>query len=203
MKKIPTLFEREYENHKVIGIIDKVHPGMEWVLHGEGVATEKIDGSCCAMIRGALYGNGSCKFYEDVFSKRFTAKSGREIPPYALPCCDPDPVTGNRPYWVPISPSKPVDKWYWEAFSNFVRNGDIEVATYEAIGPHFQGNPYKLEKDTLRKHGDKILKDVPRSFLGIKDYLSQHNIEGIVFWKDGEPQCKIKRSDFGFPWNKK
>lgn len=24
--------------------------------------------------------------------------------------------------------------------------------------------------------------------------------EGIVFWKDGQPQCKIKRSDFGFPW---
>ena len=24
--------------------------------------------------------------------------------------------------------------------------------------------------------------------------------EGIVFWKDRQPQCKIKRSDFGFPW---
>ena len=24
------------------------------------------------------------------------------------------------------------------------------------------------------------------------------NIFGIVFWKDGEPKCKIKRSDFGF-----
>ena len=22
-----------------------------------------------------------------------------------------------------------------------------------------------------------------------------------VFWKDGEPRCKIKRSDFGFKWN--
>lgn len=28
-------------------------------------------------------------------------------------------------------------------------------------------------------------------------------MEGIVFWKDGEPKCKIKRSDFGFPWNSK
>ena len=26
--------------------------------------------------------------------------------------------------------------------------------------------------------------------------------EGIVFWNDGQPQCKIKRSDFGFPWGK-
>ena len=27
-----------------------------------------------------------------------------------------------------------------------------------------------------------------------------HNIESLVFWKDGEPQCKIKRSDFGIKW---
>ena len=42
--------------------------------------------------------------------------------------------------------------------------------------------------------------DVPRTFEGLRDYLEQHEIEGIVFWKDGEPQCKIKRSDFGFKW---
>lgn len=29
MKKIPTLFEREYENHKVVGIKPIVTPGME------------------------------------------------------------------------------------------------------------------------------------------------------------------------------
>ena len=44
MKKIPTLFERTYENHRVVGISDKVCPGMEWVLAGEGVATVKIGG---------------------------------------------------------------------------------------------------------------------------------------------------------------
>ena len=35
---------------------------------------------------------------------------------------------------------------------------------------------------------------------GLREYLRTHNIEGLVFWKDGEPQCKIKRSDFGFKW---
>ena len=55
MKKIPTLFERIYENHKVVGITDKVAPSMEWVLQGEGVATLKIDGSCCAIIDGVFY----------------------------------------------------------------------------------------------------------------------------------------------------
>ena len=28
-------------------------------------------------------------------------------------------------------------------------------------------------------------------------------MEGIVFWKDGEQKCKIKRTDFGFRWNGK
>ena len=30
--------------------------------------------------------------------------------------------------------------------------------------------------------------------------ICTHDIEGIVFWKDGAPQCKIKRTDFGFEW---
>lgn len=46
-----------------------------------------------------------------------------------------------------------------------------------------------------------VLEDVPRSFEGIRDYLQEHYIEGIVFWRNGEPRCKIKRSDFGFKWN--
>lgn len=54
MKKIPTLFERVFEDHKKVGILDKVTPGMEWVLEDEGVAAEKIDGSCCAVIDGVL-----------------------------------------------------------------------------------------------------------------------------------------------------
>ena len=64
MKKIPTLFEREYENHKIVRINPVVTKGMEWVLKGEGVATVKIDGSCCAIINGEFY-------------KRYDAKKGK------------------------------------------------------------------------------------------------------------------------------
>ena len=75
----------------------------------------------------------------------------------------------------------------------------MEDGTYEAIGLHFHGNPYKLKVDTLVRHGfDFII--VERTFEGIRDYLKQHKIEGIVFWKDGKPWCKIKRTDFGFEW---
>ena len=46
MRKIPTLFVREFlPNHKII-ITDQVAPGCEWVLAGEGVATRKLDGTC-------------------------------------------------------------------------------------------------------------------------------------------------------------
>lgn len=197
MKKIPTLFERVYENHKVVGITEKVTPGFEWVLAGEGVATVKIDGSCCAIIGGELY-------------KRYDAKKGRKPPAGAIPCCEPDPITGHHPHWVKCDKNNPADKWFIEAYkntflfkgiNNYVCSANelLKGKTYEAIGPHFQGNPYRLDDDMLKPHGKPIV-EVERSFDGIKKYLAESEIEGIVFWKDGEPQCKIKRSDFGFRW---
>ena len=190
MKKIPTLFERVFENHKIVGITDKVYPGMEWVLEGEGDATLKVDGSCCAIIKGLFY-------------KRYDAK-GKKVPEGAIPCCEPDPVTGHFPHWVAVDPTNPADKWFWEAYTQtvFINCGPLADGTYEAIGKHFQGNPYGREADVLEQHGQVIF-DVPRTLDGIKKYLEENYIEGIVFWKDGKPQCKIKRSDFGFEWNGK
>ena len=81
-------------------------------------------------------------------------------------------------------------------------NGEaLADGTYEIIGPHSRNNPHGLKADILVKHGEHVLEDVPRSFEGIRDYLQEHYIEGIVFWRNGEPRCKIKRSDFGFKWN--
>lgn len=183
MKKIPTLFEREYQNHRVVGIKNKVTEGMEWVLEGEGVATVKVDGACCAIIDGELY-------------KRYDAKKGRKPPEGAIPCCDPDQITGHWPHWVKVDPNNPADKWFVEAYKGTIMLTD---GTYEAIGPHFQGNPYNQTTDWLYKHGqDKI--EVERTFEDIKRFISENEIEGIVFWKDGEPQCKIKRTDFGLSW---
>jgi hypothetical protein len=39
-----------------------------------------------------------------------------------------------------------------------------------------------------------------RTFEGIRKWLQEHEEEGIVFWLDGEPRCKIKRTDFGLEW---
>lgn len=183
MKKIPTLFEREYANHKVVGIKPNVTKGMEWVLEGKGIATLKFDGSCCAIINGEFY-------------KRYDAKKGKKPPEGAIPCCEPDPITGHHPHWVKVDENNPADRWFRVAFVN---TPNITDRTYEAVGPHFQGNPHNFFEDFLLPHGSCPI-DVERSFEGIKDYLSEHNIEGIVFWLDGEPMCKIKRSDFGFEW---
>lgn len=177
MKKIPTLFKRDSEWMAT----QEVTPGFEWVLRGEGVATVKYDGSCTMIKDG--------KFY-----KRYDAKKGKEPPEGAIPCQEkPDPVTGHWPHWVEVGDG-PEDKWFREAW-----NGETEDGTYEAVGKHFQGNPYRLERDMLIPHGEEVI-DCVRSFEGIRDWLKEHKVEGLVFWKDGMPQCKIKRSDFGFEW---
>lgn len=207
MKKIPTLFERVYENHKVVDCLPNVTAGMEWVLAGDGIATVKIDGSCCAIINGEFY-------------KRYDAKKGRKVPEGAIKCQEePDLITGHFPCWVKCDRNNPADKWFWAAYDSLINvkkdckvlsfgttkvslNEDLldaEIKTYEAVGEHFQGNPYNLSGDMLVRHGEAVI-EVERTYEGIKQFLSKNYIEGIVFWKDGQPQCKIKRSDFGFDW---
>lgn len=189
MKKIPTLFERIFENHKIVGITDNITPGCEEALL-KGNPTIKVDGSCCAIINGEIY-------------KRYDCKKDKTPPEGAIECCEPDPVTGHWPHWVKVDRNNPADKWFWEAYIN---SGTIllEDGTYEAVGPHFQGNPYGLNKDELYKHGETtIVSPRVRTFEGIREFLRENVMEGIVFWLNGEPVCKIKRTDFGFEWPKK
>lgn len=197
MKKIPTLFKRVFENHKIVGITDEITPGCEEAFC-DGVATIKWDGACCAIIDG--------KFY-----KRYDAKKGKKPPEGAIPCCDPDPVTGHWPHWVLVGDG-PEDKWFREAYEqhlislnatcNWLNTSFTEAdlnGTYEAVGPHFNGNPYNLSGDILVSHGLDVI-DVVRNFDFIKAYLRDNHVEGIVFWLNDEPVCKIKRTDFGFEW---
>lgn len=193
MKKIPTLFERIYANHEVIGIYDNITNGCEKAFLN-GTATVKYDGSCCAIIDGFLY-------------KRFDAKKGRKIPDNAIPCqSGPDPITGHFPHWVKCDMKNKADKWFIEAeymtcmYSN--QGLKLKDGTYEAIGKHFNGNPYHEDIDYLIPHGVNEI-EVERTFEGVRKYLKDNYIEGIVFWYNGKPICKIKRSDFGYDWNKK
>lgn len=197
MRKIPTLFERKFDDSRVKEVLPVVTKGMEWVLDGDGIATIKYDGACCAIIKGEFY-------------KRYDAKNGKPVPEGAIKCQEKaDPITGHLPCWVKCDRFNPADKWFWSAFDVLVatlpcypRDAKTLDGTYEAIGKNFRGNPYNMDRDILVQHGRNTI-EVERTFDGIKKYLLENYIEGIVFWKDGEPKCKIKRSDFGFEWNNK
>lgn len=186
MKKMKTLFSRQFSNHKVVGIDNVPAEGCEWVLNGEGVATQKLDGTCCLVHDGKLYA-------------RFDYKPGRKLPENAIPCQEKaDEVTGHFPHWIPVT-NDPAFKWYRRAFEKLENKED---GTYELIGVHFQNNPEHVENgDVLVKHGSIVLTDVPRTFDGIREYLRDHEIEGIVFHRGNGEMCKIKRTDFGFAWN--
>lgn len=164
MKKIPTLFERVYDNHKIVGIKDTITPGCEEAF-ANGIATIKIDGSCCAVI-------------DDVFYRRYDCKKGRKAPEGAIPCGEPDPVTGHWPHWIKVDPNNPADKWFWEAY----KNTSIPAfdATYEAVGPHFQGNPYGFQSDFLRMHGDARIY-VERTFESLWICCGFCTLRGLYF----------------------
>lgn len=193
MKKMKTLFKRTFEGHNVANTINEVTSGCEWVLNGEGLATRKLDGTCCLVQNGKLFA-------------RFDYKQGRKLPEGAIPCQEKaDEVTGHFPHWVEVK-DQPQYKWHKKAFEKAV---GLEDGTYELIGEHFQNNPEQVEHgDMLVKHGSVVLENVPRTFEGIKEYLRTHEIEGIVFHRlndKGEviEMCKIKRTDFNFMWNNK
>lgn len=145
--------------------------------------------------------------------KRYDAKKGKKAPVGAIPCQpEPDPITGHWPYWVELKEDNPADKWYLEAFNNSLSldYSDASIIfkdgrehTFEAIGPHFQGNPYNISYDCVVAHGFRQifeLQGIQLTFESIKEYLKNNIIEGIVFWYADKPLCKIKRTDFGFEW---
>jgi len=152
MKKIPTLFTRIFEGRKIVGIKDEITPGCEEAFK-YGRATIKVDGSCCAIINGEFY-------------KRYDAKKGKKPPEGAIPCCDPDPVTGHWPHWVRVDPNNPADKWFDQA-RNSRYTTIFTDGTYEAVGKHFNGNPYNLDFDYLVPHGNKtyMLNEISNLFL--------------------------------------
>lgn len=186
MKKIISLFQRNYAGDYLVR--DEVVPGAEWVLAGDGVATQKLDGTCCLIIARQLY-------------KRFDLKRGKTAPAGFSPAQDPDPTTGNQPGWLLVGDG-PQDEWHREAFQRWLDSGlPLQDGTYELVGPKVQGNPEKQENHGLVYHGGVgLLLDPPppRDFAGIKAYLAERDIEGIVWHRyEDREMVKIKTKDFG------
>lgn len=181
MKKISTLFKKDPND---LGrVINEINPENQWVFDGEGFPTRKYDGTACATIGGELY-------------KRYDVKRGRQVPQGAIPCQEPDEITGHWPHWIKCDRSNPADKYHFEAFDSFPIYND---STFELVGPKIQGNPEKFSEHKLIEHKSfGILMEGGYSFDNIKLWLESHDVEGIVFYhsRDGR-MCKIRKSDFG------
>jgi hypothetical protein len=184
MKKIPCLFMRDFSDKRRPVLLRDVTPGCEWVLVGDGIPTRKRDGTACAVIGGALF-------------KRYDVKRGKSVPTGAVPCDDPDPVTGHWPHWILVG-EEPESRWHREAW-NFVGR-TMPDGTYELVGPKLQGNPEGYEQHVFIRHGVEVVDGCPRDWEALRAFLSAYSGEGIVFHHPNGAMTKIRRDDFGFDW---
>lgn len=191
MKKIPSLFERNYDGDKLVR--DEVVPGSEWVLAGEGVATRKWDGTAALVAEPAP---GNLTIYKR-YDRKLKDGEYKPAPEGWFECQDPDPKTGHWPGWTPCNRQSPEDRWFFEAF-DAVDVGPY-VGTYEVIGPKINGNPERVQTHVLMRHGSSVIPEdqYTRSYDGIKRYLSIHDLEGIVWHHPDGRMVKIKAKDFG------
>lgn len=196
MKKIPTLFERDWEGDRS-RVLNVVNPAAQWVIDGEGVATIKYDGTAVMVRGGRLFA-------------RYDAKKGRPRPPHFEPLGESDEATGHHPGWVPVETREhdsgamvsinPQYKWHVQALVNTMRLGaSVPDGTYEAVGLHFQGNPYVMQEDVLWAHGSEAI-NVPRTFEELALYFRSDESEGVVWHHPDGRMAKIKRRDFGLLW---
>ena len=177
MRKIETMFERDQKTFRVLPIL---RAGAEWVANGEGIATRKWDGTCCLIKEGKLY-------------KRYDGSKSRVLPADFLP------AEGAESHWLGWRPvgDGPEDRWHNEA-TKFCRLEEMPDGTYELIGPAVNRNPEKWENHGLIKHGTEFFDNVPRHYEGLKEWLRDRHIEGIVFHHADGRMVKIKRKDFDY-----
>ena len=204
MRKITTIFKRNPDN--MSEVTSEPNPECTWVLEEEGVATRKYDGTC-VMIKDGHY------------FKRREVKKDRD-PPEGFIESQYDDTTGKRVGWVLVDPSDPGNKWHMEAYSmpnpectwvleeEGVATGGgwffeeaycrfLSDGTYELCGPKIQGNPENVDCHRLVRHSKATRYDVPRSYDGLKAWLADKPIEGLVFHHPDGRMAKIKKKDFG------
>ena len=180
MNKIPTIFIRDMSRQPAL-VTPEWHPDCLWVRDGEGTAKRKYDGTSCLVRDGKLY-------------KRRELRPG-DVAPADFESLGTDENTGKTVGWIPVGDG-PEDRWHREAFDGWHPDG-----TYELLGPKIQGNKDKRDPHVLQAH--KLARSypmAPRTFEGIKAFLEENVIEGLVWHHDDGRMAKIKRRDFGLKW---
>ena len=192
MRKIPTIFVRG-DNGK---ITMETHPDCAWVFAGEGVATEKLDGT----------------------NVRLTVRAGQVIRTEKRR----NPTKAQKkedivdPWYVEVM-TRTEERWILAAVvgTNVVLWPDGEHCC-EALGPKIQGNPLQLEgyvcvpfdltsyNRGMPNLGAPVLSGSARHFEGLQVWFSVATsvyspgqpMEGIVFHHPDGRRAKIKRKDF-------
>lgn len=183
MEKIPTIFERD--DH--FRVIDKPRDECAWVIDGEGVGTEKLDGT----------------------NIRLTIRSGRVV--RVEKRRNPSKLQKKQGivdgWYVDALDGAAEDRWIMEAAAN------TDVSTWpdgehscEALGPRIQGNPLGLDEHRCVPFNLEVpaYDQVPRDYDGLRDFLAALDsrfapgslAEGIVFHHPDGRRAKIKRKDF-------
>lgn len=186
MIKISTLYKKD-ENDLSKVIEGEISEDNMWVFDNCVKATRKFDGTACAIINGEIY-------------KRYDAKKDKKPPINAIPCCEPDDKTGHHPHWVKCDRTNNSDKYHFEAFD---LSESLEDGTYELVGMKVQSNAENVkEGHRLIRHGEVSYKEKERDYMlssceNLKHFLSENDIEGIVFHHEDGRMCKIRKKDFG------
>jgi len=182
MKKIPTLFVRDFDNDPRY-LTREVHPDCKWVIDGEGVPTRKYDGTCVM-------------FDGERWWARREVKEGKRSPAGFVEIGHDD-ETGKTVGWEPIGQSS-FAKAHTAVLARFDPAACTwRAGTYELCGPKVNGNPEGFTTDTLVIHEDALeLDGVPRDFDGLAAWLHEHPYEGIVWHHEDGRMAKIKARDF-------
>ncbi len=183
MKKIPTIYCRDPVNRSKLTQV--AHPDCMWVFNGEGVATQKIDGTCCLIKNGVLY-------------KRREVKGDKPFPGGFI-VVEWDSTTRKHVGWIKVDPDDPGDKWHMEAFTR--PGAHFPDGTYELCGPKIQGNAEQHGMHILLQH------DMATQFQGapvcsqhdLAQWLRDYNIEGLVWHHPDGRMAKIKKKDLDLP----
>ncbi len=178
MRKIPTIFERDWDGDRS-RVVNVQNSSCGWVFDGLGTATQKLDGTSCLVRDGKLY-------------KRREIKSGQPAPA-DFEVADVDLETGKTVGWVPVGDGAE-DRWHREAW----KISWYEDGTYELLGPKVQGNPERKAFHALWRHDEApFFNDAPRTFDSLKEWLADKDIEGLVWHHPDGRMAKIKKRDFG------
>lgn len=173
MERTPTLFLRDNQTHE---LTIATTPGCEWVLAGEGVATEKIDGLTMRL---------------HVCAGRLVSVERRRAGQFvALTPTDPQDID-----LLAAARNTRVDWWEDGDYTCEAIGPTIAGDRYREARPTSR----RLDPQML-----PIYQDAPRDFAGLWRFLldlrSLHQpraeSEGIVFWHPNGRRAKIKVRDF-------